>query len=119
MDLSDSFDAPFSPSMLDGRHEVIIHCPESEAAEELMDVLGENGVKWVTGERPVSYKSYWSEYKYDMCYHISFSKHMSYGRVSGNTGCRSGIKCTFYGSEPDIEISDTDFEAIILAGRGS
>lgn len=114
MDLSDNFDAPFSPSMLGGEHEVIIHCPESEAAEELMDVLSENGVKWVTGERPNSSGNCWNEYKESTLYYISSRKLMSYGHIG--TGRHYGIKCTFYGTESDIEISDADFEAIILAG---
>lgn len=102
-------ETPFEESMIGSG--VIIHCPDKDLAEELFDILRDNGVNWWAGESMDD--TLWNgEYA---CYHIMASRYMKRGDVYYYNGSEYNnyIKCTFYGTEPDIEISDASFEGII------
>lgn len=107
-------DIPFDESMLGD--DVIIHCPEKDLVKELFDILAENGVGWAGGQ-PLSL-TYWNYSGISTCYRVTKNLSMRYG----DTHCYSradyanSIKCTFYGVEPDIEISDVAFEEVISKG---
>lgn len=108
------WETPFDVSMLDKG--VIIHCPDQDLVEDLFNVFKSHGIKWL-GSEPMSITN-WSRSGEDTCYRVTKDHSLKYG----NTSCYSDpcydnyIKCTFYGTEPDLEISDANFEAIISAG---
>lgn len=111
---------PFDTSMLDGL--VIIFCPDEEKASELMELLGEYGVRWEGSNSLASYShNNWGCYREKTCYRISYKK-MGYsgidyyeqeGRFSDH------IRCTFYGagadSLQDVKIDEEEFLAILNA----
>lgn len=107
-------DIPFEESMLGS--DVIVHCPEKDLVKELFDIFTKNGVKWA-GRHPLSI-TYWDHNGEDTCYRVNKYLDMRYGDTHCYTDSHynDSIKCTFYGAEPDIEVSDAEFEAIIRGG---
>lgn len=107
-------DIPFDESMI--RRGVIIHCPEEDTIAELFDTLKSIGVRWAGHETMDT--TYWGQSREDTCYRIRSDKCM----YVGDTVCYQNgryndyIKCTFYGTESEPEISDTSFEGIICRG---
>lgn len=105
-------DTPFKESMLESG--VIIHCPNEDLVGELFEILRDHGVQWYGGESMND--TYWDDS--DVCYRIMKRGIMRRGDVYcySDYEYRDYIKCTFYGVEPDFEISDAGFEAIISVG---
>lgn len=99
---------------------VIIRCPDKDLVSTLFDIFVENGVGWY-GNEPMT-TTYWSNNGEYTCYRISRDHSPDNSLRYGSIDCYSDseyddyIKCTFYGAEPDFEISDAGFEAIISAG---
>lgn len=89
--MADWPDTPFKESMLKS-NPVIVHCPEEALVSELFSI----------------------------CYRVTRGHKLSYAETCDYDDYPSEyIKCTFYGTAPDIEIPDDGFEAIISAvGRG-
>lgn len=115
------WDTAFDISLLENPN-IIVHCPSEELAEEFMDLLAEHGVKWNgIGETPDRCRTNWGGNQEDTCYWIEDGL-LSYGGrryVQEYTNeFHDHIKCTFYGAEPDFEISEAGFEAIILGSKG-
>lgn len=110
-------DTPLETSML--FKGVIIHCPDRDLAGELISFLKENGITWY-GDEPMV-ETHWNSHREETCYRIEPRGTMKYGSMTfySGDGYRNYIKCTFYGVEPDFEISDAGFEAIISAGGGN
>ena len=110
-------DTPLEISML--FNGVIIHCPDKDWVDELFSFLEENDIKWY-GDEPVG-ETHWHENREETCYRIEPRGTMKYGSRTcySDSAYRNYIKCTFYGVEPDFEISDAGFEAIISAGGGN
>lgn len=111
------WDTAFNISMLT-EAEVIIHCPNKDLVGELMDLLAEHGVRWRGfGEVPNEDNSSWGDNKEETCYWVEDNKlsyaEKEYAEKYSDGEFRNHIKCTFYGTEPDIEISDASFEGII------
>lgn len=111
------WDTPFDPLMLDGR--VLIFCPDSDRAPELMELLGEYGVKWEQTDCLAHHgNSHWDAKKEQTCYRVHF-RHMGYSSIDyyeRNGQFRDYIKCTFYGAETsDFEVA-TDSELRSLLG---
>jgi len=104
-------DTPLEISML--FNGVIIHCPDKDLVDELFSFLEENDIKWY-GDEPVG-ETHWHENREETCYRIEPRGTMKYGsrKCYSDSAYRNYIKCTFYGVEPDFEISDAGFEAII------
>lgn len=114
------WETAFNISML-CKQNVIVSCPDEDLVGELMNLLAGQGVKWYgLRETPSKSSSKWEDYGKDTCYWIEDGRltyaNMEYA-VKNAREFSDHIKCTFYGTEPDIEISETDFEAIISAGR--
>ena len=116
----DPFDTIFESSMI-GSSGVIISCPDQDNAPELMRILTKCGVVWCTGDSPmanenaVSADKYnWLEYRENTVYYVTKTRKMSFGSKRNVSGT-GYTKCTFHGTEPDFEISDAGFEAIISA----
>lgn len=109
-------DTSFDESMLESG--VIIHCPDQDLVKELFEVLQKNGVRWYGGESMT--KTFWDIDQKDTCYRVMKNKEMKRGNVFcyQDSEYRDYIKCTFYGTEPDVEIPDDGFEAIISARGG-
>lgn len=98
------WETAFDLSMLE--HNVIILCQSEQLAEELMVVLGENGVKWRGGEPPTD-DSRWDEHCEGTCYWVE-SRRLSYGSKDfadedPDEEYENHIKCTFYGETEDFE----------------
>lgn len=121
MDVRDIWETPFDLSMLDG--DVLILCPDGDLAPKLMVILGEHGVKWDMSDRfAFEGNSLWDRYKERTCYRVC-GKSMGYcskDYYESNMDYRNYIKSTFYGveSEPGVEISEEEFEAILLCIKG-
>lgn len=108
-------DTSFETSMLSCG--VIINCPDRSLVDELFSLLKENGVSWY-GSVPMS-ETHWSSHREETCYRI-IDGTMRYGSkgLYSDSEYDNYIRCTFYGAEPDFEISDANFEAIISAWGG-
>lgn len=100
----------FEESMLRTHENLIIHCPNEELAEVLMEVLERNGVEW-SGDEPPTEDANWKEYETDTCYWVE-SKGLTYSDrqyadedpYEEYTG---HIRCTFYGIEgPDFDVAN-------------
>lgn len=95
------WEIPFDESMLNENQNLIIHCPDKSLADELMEILERNGVKWGGGESPVS-DSMWTENREETCYWVE-SKCLSYDdrdfADSNDRDYANHIKCTFYGKD--------------------
>lgn len=114
------WETAFDVSMLKDNN-VIVHCPDGDIVGDLMDLLAAQGVKWIgIRDVPSVENSSWEDYREDTCYWIE-GTHMMYANTQYTEDTRNEfpdhILCTFYGAEPDIEISDDDFEAVISAKR--
>lgn len=113
------WDTPFAESMLrQGRH-IIIHCPSSTLADELMGVLERNGVTWGLYEKPTN-NTRWSAHEEETCYWIR-GHDLSFGSRGHAENDPYGeyenyIRCTFLGAEsPDFDAA-TDAELRALFG---
>lgn len=117
------WETAFDPSMLTD-HDVIISCPDADLAEELMNVLAENGVVWDGSRKaPTGRDNKWTCYTKDTCFWVE-NFIMSYGSkqyaedAEEEDNFKNYIKCTFYGIDydptPDIEITDDEFFAILM-----
>lgn len=109
-------DVSFNEDMI-GRIGIIVHVPNKDDADELFDILKNLGVGWV-GDGDTMDHTGWEVNKEETCYRISASKSMWRGNVQCylDGGYVDYDKCTFYGAEPDFEISDTSFEGIVSTG---
>lgn len=107
-------DTPLETSML--FQGIIVHCPDEDLVGELFSFLEENGITWYGNETMT--ETHWYENREETCYRIEPRGTIKYGNREcySNTSYRNYIKCTFYGVDPDFEISDAGFEAIISAG---
>ena len=108
-------DTPFEESMI--KSGVIIHCPDKDLVYDLFEILKRNGIRWYGGMTSMD-DTCWNYDRENTCYRVLENKEMKRGNVYCYQGgeYRGYIKCTFYGVEPDFEISDAEFEAIISAG---
>lgn len=108
---------PFVESML--QHlPLIVSCPDESLADELMQVLHDNGIRWSGSGSVLSYNN-WCNYEEETGYYIRHDHRLEYGSKSFYETERPYSifsKCTYVGNEPDFEISDADFEVIISAG---
>lgn len=113
------WDTPFDESMLG--NDIIIHCPDEYLAQELMEILERNGVKWGRLENPTN-NTRWADNKERTCYWIE-SKHLSYGSKGfadedPDEEYVCHIRCTFYGTDtPDFDVA-TDDELLVFLGIG-
>lgn len=110
------WDNPFSEDMLFRGAKLVINCPSEKLERELAELLTEQGYKYPDGESLLS-ENYWEDYGEDFCYFFDRSSVLRGSKDGANT-YRFGSypRCTFSGVEPDVEISDAGFEAIISAG---
>ena len=111
------WDTPFVPSMLNGN--VLISCPEEHLASELMKMLGAYGVKWDMSDRlAFDGGNLWGRYRGRTCYRICEGSmgYCSMDYYESNEEYCDYTKSTFYGTEQesDVEISEEEFEAILL-----
>lgn len=99
------WETPFDPSMLDGS--VLILCPDSDLAPELMDLLGAYGVKWDLRRRVASRDEVHLAANGMTCYRVC-DKSMGYSDkeyYEMSASYKYYTRCTFYG------VSTQDFEA--------
>ena len=94
------WEIPFDESMLS--ENLIIHCAEESLANELMELLEQNGIVWSEGSAPTS-SSNWGHYQRETCYWVE-SWFLSYGDLDCAEENPDGeytnyIKCTFYGKD--------------------
>lgn len=113
------WETPFDTSMLDGR--VLILCPSEEKAVELMDILGEYGVRWEGNNRLASDSgNCWHCRKEQTCYRVCYGQlgYSSIDYYERGEQFRDYTKCTFYGADtPDFETASDD-ELMALLGMG-
>lgn len=107
------WETPFETSMLKNSS-VVIHCPDGSNAESLMEILANCGVKWCTGESPLTANNCWDVEKEDTVYYIE-NRVMSYGDIKITNNRRRYVRCTFYGVEsPDFDVaSDDEFRSLL------
>lgn len=111
------WETPFDPSMLDGS--VLILCPDSDLAPELMDLLGAYGVKWdmkrnVASRDEIHLVSNGKE----TCYRIH-DKSMGYcdkEYYEVSSSYKYYTRCTFYGTDTHDFEAATDEEISSLLG---
>lgn len=64
------WETAFEESMLDTYRNLIVHCPNEELAESLMEIFERNGIRWCGGEPPTTMNTYWDENGIDTCYWV-------------------------------------------------
>lgn len=112
------WETPFDPIMLDGN--VLILCANEELALELMDVLGEYGVKWDLDTVVVTRdKAYWPNLYEPTCYRVR-NKGLGYGGMSfydrNKEAYEHYVRCTFYGVDTHDFSAATDDELNAFLG---
>lgn len=107
------WETPFEISMLENSR-VAIHCPGGSDAEGLMEILENCGVKWCTGESPLTTNNCWDAYKEGTVYYI-VNRVMTYGHIENSNIHREYARCTFYGVDtPDFDVaSDDEFRSLL------
>lgn len=107
---------PFEESMISVAP-LIIHCPDEEDSNELMEILERNGITWAGREAPTK-NSRWKDYREETCYWVS-NGNLSYENrsyaESGQEEYAGHIKCTFCGEMQDFETAD-DTEILKFLG---
>lgn len=113
------WDDPFDTFMLEGENAVVVNCPDEDSEREFAAILGALGISYPDGVNIFSVQDVWESYREGFCYFIEGrvarrgpKAHADYDQY------RHYKKCTFYGADSDIEISDAGFDAIISAGDG-
>ena len=106
---------PFEESMLN--QNLIIHCPDRNLADELMEILARNGVVWNGNDSVATSNPRWDNYGKETCYWVE-RKRLSYGELSyamDKSEYREHIKCTFYGEDaPTFEpANDTEMRGFL------
>lgn len=114
------WELPFDPSMLGLKNGVVIHCPYEHLAEELFDILEENGMGENWGHMD---DTKWSAHRENTAYFCR-NKRILYGPMT-DAECNPYnryTKCTFYGSDgPDFGAvfeAATDDELCAFLGIG-
>ena len=101
------WEAPFEISVLENP-DIVIHCPDEADVESLMAILADYGVKWCTGESPLTANNCWDVEKENTVYYIE-NRIMTYGDIKISNGHRRYVRCTFYGAEaPDFDAASDD-----------
>lgn len=111
------WDTLFDESMLDKG--VIILCPEKDLADELFELLREHGIRWNNSMSLNPGHTFWDEARDATCYRVSINRRLTYGSSYWYEGSNYNayIRCRFVGKDA-LEISDSEFETIILRGGG-
>lgn len=104
------WDTPFDESMLTAQPGVAIYCPEKHHADELFEILRQNGIgkRWsgsIQGEKVY-------------CVSGCSLKYGNKSSVESTYPYSDYIKCTFYGIEsPDFDVaSDDELQALLGIG---
>ena len=107
------FETSFDSSML-GQSNIIVHCPDRVLADELMEILDANSIRWHGGASVIG-NSQWEVYDENTCYWIE-----GYSLMFGDVYCVDGaykgyIKCTFCGADTtDFDIvTDEEFQSFL------
>lgn len=108
------WETPFDESMLNSTSiedcYIIIRCPYKHLADELMDILSRNHIKWA-GSKSHSGHNDWERYREDTCYWINnqliYVNNTAYAEFCYTQELiPEYITCTYLGRNQDFEPAD-------------
>ena len=106
------FEEPFRLDMLDDPNcKLIIHCPDGELAEELVELLYQRNIRWYSSGPPITM---WDDYEEDTCYFVEGNGRFVYGNLeyaySTKESLKEYITCIYQGADPcqDFEPAGVD-----------
>ena len=109
------WDEPFSIDILDGSQGVVVNCPNRDLERELASVLGDHGITYPDGAKLIL-SDQWKKYGEDFCYFIDVpykTTRRGPRQHADMSEFRSYERYTFFGEQPEYEISDDSFYSII------
>ena len=107
------FEEPFRLDMLDNpNRKLIIHCPDGELAEELIQLLYQHNIRWYSGDSDGC--TMWDVYEENTCYFVEGNGTFVYGNLdytySEKDALKEYITCIYQGADPcqDFEPAGVD-----------